>query len=68
MVLGVTRRNDRFAAELLSIMTIYSSPTLRDPNLQSMLNESFESHAMLRLKSVRNDVHASVLCMEPAFV
>ena len=49
-------------------MTIYSSPTLRDPNLQSMLNESFESHAMLRLKSVRNDVHASVLCMEPAFV
>jgi protein-L-isoaspartate(D-aspartate) O-methyltransferase len=57
MVLGITRRHNRFAAELLSIMTIYSSPSVRDPILQSMLNDSFESHAMLRLKSVRNDDH-----------
>jgi protein-L-isoaspartate(D-aspartate) O-methyltransferase len=57
MVLGITRRHNQFAAELLSIMTIYSSPSMRDPILQSMLNESFESHAMLRLKSVRNDDH-----------
>jgi protein-L-isoaspartate(D-aspartate) O-methyltransferase len=57
MVLAITRRHDQFAAELLSIITIYSSPSMRDPLLQSMLNDSFESHAMLRLKSVRNDDH-----------
>jgi protein-L-isoaspartate(D-aspartate) O-methyltransferase len=57
MVLGITRRHHRFAAEILSIMTIYSSPSMRNPILQSMLNASFESHAMLRLKSVRMDAH-----------
>jgi protein-L-isoaspartate(D-aspartate) O-methyltransferase len=57
MVLAITRRHDQFAAELLSIITIYSSPSMRDPILQSMLNDSFESHAMLRLKSVRKDDH-----------
>ncbi|NYF50322.1 protein-L-isoaspartate O-methyltransferase family protein [Tunturiibacter gelidoferens] len=57
MVLGITRRHNQFAAEILSIITIYSSPSMRDPILQSMLNDSFESHAMLRLKSVRKDHH-----------
>jgi len=77
MVLAITRRHDQFAAELLSIITIYSSPSMRDPMLQSMLNESFESHAMLRLKSVRkNDhdrtdtciVHAPGFCLSAAIV
>lgn len=77
MVLGITRRQDQFAAELLSIMTIYSSPTMRDPMLQSMLNDSFESHAMLRLKSVRKDdhertdtciVHAPGFCLSAAAI
>jgi protein-L-isoaspartate(D-aspartate) O-methyltransferase len=75
MVLGITRRQDQFAAELLSIMTIYSSPSMRDPVLQSMLNDSFESHAMLRVKSVREDdhqrtdtciVHAPGFCLSAA--
>src|ERR1700730_347979 len=77
MVLGMTRRQDQFAAELLSIMTIYSSPSMRDPMLQSMLNDSFESHAMLRLKSVRKDdhqrtdtciVHAPGFCLSAAAI
>src|SRR5882757_4781139 len=77
MVLAITRRHDQFAAELLSIMTIYSSPSMRDPMLQSMLNDSFESHAMLRLKSVRKDdhdrtdtciVHAPGFCLSAATV
>jgi protein-L-isoaspartate(D-aspartate) O-methyltransferase len=77
MVLGITRRRDQFAAELLSIMTIYSSPSMRDPLLQSKLNDSFESHAMLRLKSVRKDdhdstetciVHAPGFCLSAAAV
>jgi hypothetical protein len=42
IVVGITRRHDQFAAELLSIITIYSSPSMRDPMLQSMLNDSFE--------------------------
>jgi protein-L-isoaspartate(D-aspartate) O-methyltransferase len=77
MVLAITRRHDQFAAELLSIITIYSSPSMRDPMLQSMLNASFESHAMLRLKSVRNDdhdrtdtciVHAPGFCLNAATI
>jgi protein-L-isoaspartate(D-aspartate) O-methyltransferase len=77
MVLAITRRHDQFAAELLSIISIYSSPSMRDPILQSMLNDSFESHAMLRLKSVRNDdhdktdtciVHAPGFCLSAATV
>jgi protein-L-isoaspartate(D-aspartate) O-methyltransferase len=77
MVLAITRRHDRFAAELLSIISIYSSPSMRDPILQSMLNDSFESHAMLRLKSVRKDdhertdtciVHAPGFCLSAASV
>jgi hypothetical protein len=52
MVVAITRRHDRFAAELLSIITIYSISSMRDPMLQSMLNESFESHAMLRASSL----------------
>jgi protein-L-isoaspartate(D-aspartate) O-methyltransferase len=77
MVLAITRRHDQFAAELLSIITIYSSPSMRDPMLQSMLNASFESHAMLRLKSVRNDdhdrtdtciVHAPGFCLSAATI
>jgi hypothetical protein len=45
--------------------------------LQSMLNDSFESHAMLRLKSVRKDdhqrtdtciVHAPGFCLSAAAI
>ena len=77
MVVAITRRHDQFAAELLSIITIYSSPSMRDPMLQSMLNDSFESHAMLRLKSVRKDehertdsciVHAPAFCLSAATI
>jgi protein-L-isoaspartate(D-aspartate) O-methyltransferase len=77
LVLAITRRHDQFAAELLSIISIYSSPSMRDPMLQSMLNDSFESHAMLRLKSVRKDdhertdtciVHAPGFCLSAATI
>jgi protein-L-isoaspartate(D-aspartate) O-methyltransferase len=77
MVLGITRQHNQFAAEILSIMTIYSSPSMRDPILQSMLNDSFESHALLRLKSVRKDdhdrintciVHAPGFCLSAATI
>ena len=58
LVIAITRHTeDTFAAELLSIMTIYSSPTMRDPARLALLNQSFESRAMLRLKSVRNQSH-----------
>jgi protein-L-isoaspartate(D-aspartate) O-methyltransferase len=77
MVVAITRRREQFAAELLSIITIYSSPSMRDPMLQSMLNDSFESHAMLGVKSVRKDdhertdsciVHAPGFCLSAATV
>jgi protein-L-isoaspartate(D-aspartate) O-methyltransferase len=77
IVVGITRRHNQFAADLLSIITIYSSPSMRDPMLQSMLNDSFESRAMLRLKSVRKDdhdridtciVHAPGFCLSAATI
>jgi hypothetical protein len=49
----------------------------RDATLQSMLNDSFESHAMLRLKSIRKDdhdrteaciVHAPGFCLSAAAI
>ncbi len=57
IVLRIARRGQLFKAELVTILTIYPSPSLRDPAIQSLLNAGFESHALLRLRSLRLDMH-----------
>lgn len=58
MVIRIVRRGDRFAAEPVTILTIYPSASLNDPGIQSRLNRSFESRVILRLQSVRTDAHS----------
>ncbi len=58
LAVRMVRRGQRFAAEPLTILTIYPSPSLRDPAIQSLLNASFESHHILRVRSVRREAHA----------
>jgi protein-L-isoaspartate(D-aspartate) O-methyltransferase len=58
LVIRITRKHDRFAAELLLLMTMYTSTSLRDPDRQALLNASLESHAITRLRSVQRRDHA----------
>jgi protein-L-isoaspartate(D-aspartate) O-methyltransferase len=57
MVFRFVRRGQRFAAEPVTILTIFPSSILRDPAMQFLLNASFESHALLRVKSLRREAH-----------
>jgi protein-L-isoaspartate(D-aspartate) O-methyltransferase len=57
LVVVITRRGNCYEAELLLLMTIYSSPSMRDPAIQALLNDSLESRAITRLRSVRTDAH-----------
>ena len=53
----VTRQGDRFRAEVVSMVAIYSSTSVRDPAIEPSLNKAFESRELLKLKSVRFDAH-----------
>lgn len=53
----VTRHSDRFRAEVVSMVAIYSSTSVRDPAIEPLLNKAFESRELLKLKSVRVDAH-----------
>ena len=53
----ITRKHDRFAAEVVSMVAIYSSLSVRDPAIEPLLKEALESRALDRLKSVRLDAH-----------
>jgi len=57
LVLEITRRQNRYSADLLLLMTIYSSASMRDSAVQSQLNDSLEARAILRLRSVRIQDH-----------
>jgi protein-L-isoaspartate(D-aspartate) O-methyltransferase len=70
MVLRTIRHGQRFAAEPVTLLTIYPSPSMRDPEIQSRLSASFQSHELIRLRSLRIDAHdrtASCLVHSPAF-
>ena len=57
MVIKITRSSNHFAAELHSLLSLYRCTSLQDPALEALLNESLESRTIVRLKSVRMDVH-----------
>ncbi len=58
MAFRVQRRRDGFRADPLTILTIYPSPSLRDPATLSIMNAAFESHSLLRTHSLRIDPHS----------
>jgi protein-L-isoaspartate(D-aspartate) O-methyltransferase len=57
LMVSITRKHDRFAAEVLSMVAIYSSTSVRDPSVESLLGKAFNSLELLKLKSVRLDDH-----------
>ena len=57
LMIRVTRRQDRFTAEVVSMVAIYSSASVRDPALVPQINKAFESRELLKMKSVRVDPH-----------
>ncbi len=77
LMVKITRRHDRFAAEVVSMVAIYSSTSVRDPGIEPLLNRAFESRDLLKLKSVRFDgheqtdtciVHSPNVCLSAAAV
>ena len=59
LALRICRHGHYFAAEPLSILTIFPSPSQRDPAIQAQLNRAFESHEIASLRSLRIDPHDS---------
>ena len=53
----ITRSDGRFAAELVSPVAIFSGGSLRDEALQAQLLKGLTTGGLLRMKSVRTDVH-----------
>ncbi len=46
-----------WSAQIVTPVAIYSSSSLRDPALDPLINEAFESKALFGLKSLRLDAH-----------
>lgn len=69
LMVRVTRYGDRFRADVVSMVAIYSSTSVRDPAIEPLLYKAFESRELLKLKSVRVDAHepaATCLVHAPA--
>ena len=57
MVFRIVRQGRHFAAEPVSLLSIFPSNSLRNPAIQSLLNAAFESYSLLRVTSVRREAH-----------
>jgi protein-L-isoaspartate(D-aspartate) O-methyltransferase len=57
LVVRIHRCGNRFAAEPVTVLTIFPSTSLRDPARQFQLNAAFESHRILAVHSVRAEAH-----------
>lgn len=53
----IARSNGKFAAELVTPVAIFSGGSLRDASLQTQLLKGLTTGGLLKLKSVRTDVH-----------
>ena len=58
-MLKITRRQSLFAAQVVSLVAIYSSPSVRDPALEPLLLKAFDSRDLLKIKSLRTETHNS---------
>lgn len=57
VALRIVRKGQRFQAELVTVLSIFPSSSQHDPDIQALLNASFESNDLRRLRSVRIDLH-----------
>jgi protein-L-isoaspartate(D-aspartate) O-methyltransferase len=57
MVAKVTRRGESFDARILTYVAIYSCEGGRDPQLEPALGKAMGTGALMKLASIRRDVH-----------
>jgi protein-L-isoaspartate(D-aspartate) O-methyltransferase len=53
----IVRRPGGFSAEIVTSLAIYSGTTMRDPQLEPVLKAAISRGALMKMKSVRRDVH-----------
>jgi protein-L-isoaspartate(D-aspartate) O-methyltransferase len=58
LTMRIQRQGAAFAAQAVSILTLYPCAGLREAGEQLLLNHAFESHTLLRVHSLRVDEHS----------
>jgi protein-L-isoaspartate(D-aspartate) O-methyltransferase len=57
MMIRIIRRSDRFFAEIISSVAIYSCQSARDPEREQHLRAAMTGGKLVQMKSVRRDLH-----------
>jgi len=53
----IVRESDRFSAQPLSLVGIYSCKSMRDPELEPLVRTALTTQALLKIHSLRRDEH-----------
>jgi protein-L-isoaspartate(D-aspartate) O-methyltransferase len=53
----ITRENDEFSARIVTFVAIYSCASVRDPQLEPLLAKALSGGSLMKMKSVRRDLH-----------
>ena len=70
VMVKMVRRHEKFSAEIVTSLAIYSCTSARDPQTEPLLRSAMTSGALLKMKSLRRDVHeqsATCLMHSPNF-
>ena len=57
VMVKIVREPDRYSPQVITFVAIYSSASVRDPQMEQQLGKALASKALLKLKSVRLDPH-----------
>jgi len=57
LMVKIVRRGERYSAEVMTFVAIFSCGSLRDPESDAALRKALAGGALLKLKSLRRDVH-----------
>jgi protein-L-isoaspartate(D-aspartate) O-methyltransferase len=57
VMVKITRSEGAFAAEVVSVVGIFSCVSARDPQLEPLMAKAFAGGGLLKIKSVRRDIH-----------
>jgi protein-L-isoaspartate(D-aspartate) O-methyltransferase len=56
-MIRIVRQDDRYSAEVVTTLAIYSCLNARDPQMEAPLKKAFTTGALMRMRSVRRDRH-----------
>ena len=57
VMVKMVRRHEKFSAEIVTSLAIYSCINARDPQLEPLLRSAMTTGALLKMKSLRRDLH-----------